>query len=69
MAGTVIFNVVFALAVAMLLCVAPAHAYLDPGSGSYLYYLLVSGFLGAGALVKFYWQRLKDFARRVTGGG
>ena len=36
-----------------------AHAYLDPGTGSYLLQLLVGGFLGGLYAVKIFWGRIK----------
>ncbi len=49
-----------ALAVAaLLLLTESAHAYLDPGSGSYLLQLLLAGVLGLGVALKLYWRRLK----------
>ncbi|HEY7460982.1 MAG TPA: hypothetical protein VIC59_03795 [Gemmatimonadota bacterium] len=36
----------------------PAHAYLDPGSGSMLLQALLGGIAGVTVLVKLYWRRL-----------
>jgi hypothetical protein len=36
-----------------------AYAYLDPGSGSYIFQLLLAMLLGAIVTVKIYWQKLK----------
>jgi hypothetical protein len=35
-----------------------AEAYVDPGSASYLFQLLVGGALGAIFLIRTYWTRL-----------
>lgn len=40
------------------------HAYLDPGSGSFLVQLLIAGLVGAGFLVKTYWKKIKGLFRR-----
>lgn len=40
--------------------VSPAHAYLDPGTGSMLVQLLLGGVAGAVVVVRLYWQKLKD---------
>lgn len=37
----------------------PAHAYLDPGTGSMLLQLLLGGLAGLLVLLKLYWHRLK----------
>lgn len=43
----------------VVLTAAPAHAYLDPGSGSMLLQLILGGIAGFVVLVKLYWQKLK----------
>ena len=42
-----------------------AHAYLDPGTGSYIFQLLIAGLVGVGFVVKLYWKRIRSF---FTGG-
>ncbi len=37
----------------------PAHAYLDPGTGSMLIQLLLGGVAGILVVGKLYWHRLK----------
>jgi uncharacterized membrane protein len=55
---------VFALA-AMLIFAGRAEAYVDPGSASYVFQVVSGLILAAGFLVRHYWARLKDTARRV----
>lgn len=43
----------------------PVYAYLDPGTGSYLFQLLVAGILGLLFIVKVYWSRIQAFLRRL----
>ena len=48
------------------LCIAlasetPAHAYLDPGTGSMLLQLLLGGVVGLLTILKLYWHRIKAF--------
>jgi hypothetical protein len=38
---------------------APAHAYLDPGTGSMILQLILGGVAGAMVIGKLYWQRVK----------
>ncbi|OGN94033.1 MAG: hypothetical protein A2Y88_01325 [Chloroflexi bacterium RBG_13_48_10] len=40
------------------------HAYLDPGSGSFLVQLLIAGIVGAGFLIKVYWKKIKSLFHR-----
>lgn len=42
----------------------PAHAYLDPGTGSIALQLLLGGMVALLATVRLYWDRLKSFVQR-----
>ncbi len=44
----------------------PAHAYLDPGTGSMLLQLLLGGVAGALVVGKLYWHRVKAFFGRES---
>jgi hypothetical protein len=41
----------------------PAHAYLDPGTGSVLLQGLIAAFAGVAATAAFYWRKVIDFIR------
>jgi len=43
-----------------LLATHPAHAYLDPGSGSYALQVGIAGLLGALFSLKMFWRRLRE---------
>jgi hypothetical protein len=43
---------------------APAHAYLDPGSGSMLVQVLVAGVAGAAFILRLYWQKFLGLFKR-----
>ncbi len=43
---------------------SPAHAYLDPGTGSMLVQLLLGGVAGALVVGKLYWTHIKAFFSR-----
>ncbi|UCE04113.1 MAG: hypothetical protein JSW67_01120 [Candidatus Latescibacterota bacterium] len=47
----------------MALCAGAtnAHAYIDPGSGSYAIQVLIGLVVGAGVAVKMYWHRITAF--------
>ena len=49
------------LASIMMLGWTPAHAYIDPGTGSMLIQGLIAVIAAAGITAKIYWQQLKDF--------
>ena len=42
----------------------PAQAYLDPGSGSLILQLVLSGVAGLFLLLKVYWYKLKSILGR-----
>jgi len=42
-----------------------AYAYLDPGTGSYIFQLLLAGILGLLFVVKAYWGKIKLFFTRI----
>jgi len=58
------------LAVLVLTGTVPAHAYLDPATGSYVFQILMAGLLGALFALKMFWRSVRTFAgdvvRRVT---
>jgi len=41
-----------------------ANAYLDPGSGSYIFQAIIGVALGAGVVVKVFWHRITKLFRR-----
>jgi hypothetical protein len=54
-----------AFAVAFVLMMAPAaHAYIDPGTGSYVFQVIVGALLGAAVAVKVFWRRIWNFVTR-----
>ena len=56
------FLQLFGLTVAFLLIsTQDAHAYLDPGTGSYILQVLVAVFIGGFYALKVYWGRIKAF--------
>jgi hypothetical protein len=44
----------------------PVYAYLDPGTGSIVIQAVVAGVVGALAVCRFYWSRLKGLFRRTS---
>ena len=48
---------VFGLA-AMFLVIPVANAYIDPGSGSFIFQALVGGLLAVALVVKGFWRRI-----------
>lgn len=38
-----------------------SHAYLDPGSGSYIIQIIIAGFVAGSFAIKMYWRKIKAF--------
>lgn len=55
-----IFNVLLVL----LIWSPDAHAYLDPGSGSFLLQILIASLLGVTFAIKTFWRNIKSFVSR-----
>ncbi len=43
------------------LIIPPAEAYIDPGTGSYVFQIIVATLFGGLYALKLYWQQFKDF--------
>ncbi len=54
---------VYLIAIVLLIVFsAPAHAYVDPGSGSYMLQMSLAGLLAVVFSIKLAWQRIREFA-------
>ena len=47
--------------------VAPAHAYLDPGTGSMILQAIIGGIAVAGATLSVYWGKVKSMFTTALG--
>lgn len=50
-----------------LTVIESAHAYIDMGTGSLIFQMLVAGIVGAGFTIKVYWHALKNRVNRLLG--
>jgi hypothetical protein len=50
-----------------LLTVPPAHAYIDPGTGSIVIQAVAAGAMAVALTGRLMWRRLKGFFARITG--
>ena len=53
------------LAMALFFFPAQAHAYLDPGTGSYFIQIALAAIVGALFAVRLFWGRIKAFFRKL----
>lgn len=56
------------LALLLLALVFPkqSHAYLDPGTGSYLLQIMTAALFGGAFLVKTWWKEIKGFFENLV---
>jgi hypothetical protein len=47
---------------------ATSYAYIDPGTGSYVFQLLIAGILSALVSIKIFWRNIKKFFARSRNG-
>jgi Na+/proline symporter len=57
-----------ALALAVIAMVNVAHAYLDPGTGSYIWQLLIGVLFGGVFAAGVFWRRTLAFLKRLFSG-
>jgi hypothetical protein len=43
----------------------PVHAYIDPGTGSYVFQIVIAAFVAVSFMVKVYWHKIKAFIHRL----
>jgi hypothetical protein len=46
-----------------------AHAYLDPGTTSYILQMLVAALVGGAFVIKLFWTRITAFFRNLSSKG
>ena len=46
-------------AVLLILSAGPAHAYLDPGTGSMLLQVVLGGIAAVGVALKLFWHKIR----------
>jgi hypothetical protein len=60
---------VFATAAVLLVAIlAPANAYIDAGSGSYMLQMSLAGLLALAYSIKLSWRRVKSAAANLFSG-
>lgn len=45
-----------------------ANAYLDPGTGSYLFQILIASLIGAAFAIKIFWKRIAEWVKGLFSG-
>ncbi len=55
------FSLLALIAIVLAATSLPAHAYLDPASGSMILQMIVGGVAGVALAVKLFWHRILGF--------
>jgi hypothetical protein len=50
-----------------VLAPVPAHAYIDPGTGSFLFQAIAATLIGGIFFVRMSWQRIRERMKRLFG--
>jgi len=66
--STVVLKILV-LTLAFLSLARQAHAYLDPGTGSYFVQILIAGIAGGGYLIVTFWSKIKGFFSSILKSG
>jgi hypothetical protein len=53
------------LAAACLLFPVYSYGYIDPGTGSYVFQIIVAAFVAVSFAVKVYWHKIKGFVAGI----
>jgi hypothetical protein len=56
-------NILTTLSTILIYPLKNGHAYLDPGSGSFILQLLIASLVGGFFIVKTYWKKILAFFR------
>lgn len=59
-----VFNLTLGLLILLIFSSRPAHAYLDPGTGSMIIQATIGASLAALYAIKVYWKRIVTFFKK-----
>lgn len=48
-----------------IMTASTAYAYIDPGTGSYLFQMLIAGLLGSAFAIKMAWRNVKTYISQI----
>ena len=60
--------IVTGVAINILTAAPKAHAYLDPGTGSYILQLCLAAAMGGLFIIKMFWKNIITFIKDLLGG-
>jgi len=56
----------FLFLLVVLFVTQPVSAYLDPGTGSFIWQMMIGFVLGSIFMLKIYWQKIKSFYKDLV---
>ena len=62
-------SLIILLLVFSLIFAKHAHAYIDPGSGSYIIQIILATVLGGLFAIKLYWKKIKSYFSNLFSRG
>jgi len=65
MLGRKLFSGLFLIVVFQVILSQNAFAYLDPGTGSYVYQVLVAAIIGGLFTIKTFWRKIMNFFEKI----
>lgn len=60
-----IVPILFLSAALTLSLASSTFAYLDPGTGSFIFQVVIAAVCGAGFAIKMFWARIKGFLHKL----
>ena len=58
-------NMVILAVILLFWSIRKAHAYIDPGTGSYIIQVVIGGLLGAAFALKVYWKKVRAYFSKL----
>jgi len=62
-------EILFVISLFYLISPQKLYAYLDPGTGSFIFQLIIAALLGGLFSIKIFWKRIKIFLKNLFSKG
>jgi len=62
-------EILFVISLFYLISPQKLYAYLDPGTGSFIFQLIIAALLGGLFAIKIFWKRIKTFLKNLFSKG
>lgn len=58
------FQIILLISAFVIVAPTRAHAYIDPGTGSYFFQILLAAVISGAFGIKIYWQKIRQLFKR-----